>query len=174
VVATIWLEKPRLVALRLTAGVVPDPDSATDWGLAGALSLIVSEPVRDPEALGVKVTETAQFAPGLSEPAQVLVSLKSPLAAMLLIVIVPLPVFVRVTVWAALLVPTAWLPKFKLVGLKLAAGWVPVPPSGINCGLPGAVMLSWMLTSADRFPGVLGANVTVTVQPSPGAKIAGR
>lgn len=36
---------------------------------------------------------------------------------------VAVPVFVTVITWAALLVPTFWLPKLKLVGDRVTLGW---------------------------------------------------
>jgi hypothetical protein len=45
VVLTSWFPKLKLVGLRLTAGadaVVPEPLNATDCGLPGALSVIVT------------------------------------------------------------------------------------------------------------------------------------
>ena len=64
-------------------------------------------PVLVPTASGLKVTEMEQFAPALMVAGQVLVWEKSPLAVMLEIVSVALPVLVSVTVWEWLLVPTS-------------------------------------------------------------------
>lgn len=38
-----------------------------------------------------------------------------------------LPVFDRVTVWALLVVPCAWLPKVRLAGERLTTGPAPTP-----------------------------------------------
>src|SRR5205823_1091657 len=46
-----------------TVKSVPVPESATVCGLPGALSVIVSVPMREPSAVGVNVTLTAQLAP---------------------------------------------------------------------------------------------------------------
>jgi hypothetical protein len=59
---------------------VPVPASATDCGLAAALSLKRSAPVRFPVAVGVKVTLIVQLPPAASELPQLLVWAKSPLA----------------------------------------------------------------------------------------------
>jgi len=61
---------------------------------------------------------------------------------------VAVPVLVSVTVCAELVVPTAWLPKATLLGLRLTAGKAaPVPVRLTLCGLPGA--LSVMVSEAD-------------------------
>lgn len=46
--------------------VVPVPLKVTACGLPGAESVIVTEPERGPVAVGVKITFTVQFAPGLT------------------------------------------------------------------------------------------------------------
>ncbi len=48
--------------------------------------------------------------------------------AMLLMLKAAVPVLVSVTVWAVLVVPTFWLPKFTLVGLRLTTGVGTVVP----------------------------------------------
>lgn len=84
-----------LVPLRLTV-----------CGLPAALSRTLKLPVRVPDAVGVNVTLMLQFPPAASEPPHVLVAAKSPLATMLVIDSVAPPVLDRVTVCAALVVPT--------------------------------------------------------------------
>jgi len=98
----------KLLAESVTSGLSDAvPLSATDCGLLGALSEIVTAPVRVPVAVGVKVTPSEHEAAGASEAGQVLVaSAKSPLGRMLVMVRVAAPELVSVTVWAALVVPT--------------------------------------------------------------------
>jgi hypothetical protein len=60
------------------------PDTETICGLPGALSVIVTAPTRFSVAVGLNVTEIWQLAPAANEVLQVLVSLKSPEAAMLM------------------------------------------------------------------------------------------
>jgi hypothetical protein len=60
--------------------------------------VIVIEPVREPVAVGVKVTLRVQLAPAAMLEPQVLVWAKSPLAVMLVIARVALPVLFSVTV----------------------------------------------------------------------------
>ena len=101
------MPKLRLVGEKLIPGaVVPVPVRATVCGLPVALSVTVIDPLRAPPAVGVKITEMVQFAPAATEAPHVLVWLKSPLATMLVIDKGAVPVFVSVTVCAALEVPT--------------------------------------------------------------------
>ena len=93
--------------------------------------------------------------------------MKSPLEVILASVSAPLPVFVRVTGCAALVVPTGRLPKARLVGERLttAAVLVPVPERLTVWGLPLA--LSAMLSAAVRAPLADGVKVTLIVQLAP-------
>lgn len=83
-VPTLVLAKFKLVADRLTAGAVPVPVKGRLWGLPGALSLTLTDAVRVPVAVGVKVTLIVQVPPvarveGLM--GQLVVCAKSPLFA---------------------------------------------------------------------------------------------
>jgi len=75
-------------------------------GDPAALSVMLTAPVRVPVAVGVNVTLMVQEAPAATELPQVFVSAKSPLAVMLVMLNVPLPVLVSVEDWGALVVPT--------------------------------------------------------------------
>ena len=66
------------------------------------LLLKVSEPVRLPVAVGVKVMVTVQLFPASSPLPQLLVWLKSPVTLMLLIESVAVPVLLKVTLCPAL------------------------------------------------------------------------
>ena len=50
----------------------------------------------------------------------------------------PLPVLLRVRVCAVLVVPTDWLPKARLVGVRLTIGLATVKFSGLEAPPPGA------------------------------------
>jgi len=82
----------------------------------------VTAPARGPGAVGVKVTAIVQLAPLARVAPQLLVSAKSPLEAILVIVKVAPPVFVRTTFCGALVVLTIWLVKVRLVGKNATAG----------------------------------------------------
>ena len=121
---------------------LPVPVRPTDCGLPPPLSVIMTEAVRVPVAVGVNVTLIVQLAWAPTLPPQVLVSAKSPgfapLRLMLVIVIAcTASLLVNVTVWAALVDPTAWLPKVRLVGVSVMS--VPTPVSATVCGLPEAL-----------------------------------
>ncbi len=85
---------------------------------------MVTLPVRVPFAVGVNVTLITQLDPAatLSFPLQVvpLARAKLPLIVTLVKLSGVFPVFVSVTVLAALVVPTFCVEKLRLVGLKLA------------------------------------------------------
>ena len=162
------MPKPRLVGERLTTAAAPVPERLTVCGLPLALSVMLTEAVRLPLAEGLNVTLIVQLALAATELPHVLVWTKSlalvPVSARLVMLKAALPVLLRVRVWAALVVPTDWLAKVRLVGERLATPAVPAPvPERLTvCGLPLA--LSVMLTEAVRLPLAEGLNVTLIVQ----------
>ena len=80
-----------------------------------ALPAIVSVPVRWPLTVGVKVTDTVQFAPGANSTPTQLAAWKLPVAVMLANVSGTVALaFVTVTFFE-LLVFTCWLGKLRLV-----------------------------------------------------------
>src|ERR1700730_16849601 len=82
---------------------------------------------------------------------------------------VSVPVLVMVTVFAALVVPTAWDPKFRLVVSSERIGETPVPPSGITCGLPAT--FSVMVSVPVLAPIAVGVKVMLTRQLDRGAMV---
>jgi hypothetical protein len=161
---------------------VPVPVSPTVCVVGVALSVMVKVPVRIPVAVGVNVTLIVQFAPAASgvaggvmgqAVAPVLVSAKSPalvpVTVMLLIVRGPVPVFVSVTVCAALGVFSNWLVKVRVVGASPTAGvgFAPIPVSAMFCGL--VLSPSVRVSVAGLEPAVNGLNVKLTVQDAPAA-----
>jgi hypothetical protein len=147
---------------------VPVPVSPTVCGLFAALSVMVRVPVRVPVAVGVNVTLIVQLALAANVAGSVphvFVSAKSAdAAAMEMIVRVAVPVFVSVTVCAALVVFSNWLPKVRVVGASITAGvgFAPVPLSAKFCGL--VLSLSVSCNVAVSAPTTVGLNVTLTVQ----------
>jgi hypothetical protein len=109
VVPMAWVENVKLTGESFA--VVPIPLSITFCGLPAALSLMLTAAVRVPLAVGLNVTLTLQLAPAANELPQVWVCAKFPalvpVIAMLLMVKLVVPVFLRVTVLAALVVPIA-------------------------------------------------------------------
>jgi hypothetical protein len=118
VVPTFTLPNDKVAGESETAGelVAPVPLRATDCGLPTKLVAIASEPLRVPEAVGVKVTETVQLEPAASDAPQVVADFaKSPEAVMELKVTLP-ACAVSVTVVAALVVFRACVPKTMELG----------------------------------------------------------
>ena len=169
--------KVRLVPDRVTAGATPVPASEMLCGLPDALSATDSEALRAPIAVGLNMMLIVQFAPAATLEPHALVSVKSPLFAPAMLmpeppnVSVAVPVFVRVTVLAVLVVLMSWFPKLRLVvPPKLTVGAVPVPVRETVCGLPEA--LSAMDTDALRLPVAVGLKATLIVQLAPAATLA--
>ena len=80
-----------------------------------------------------------------------------------------LPVLLRVTAWAEVVLPTDTLPKERLLGETPATAVVPVPERLMVCGLP--VALSATLTIAERMPDAVGLKVMLIVQVDPALKL---
>jgi hypothetical protein len=89
---------------------MPVPVSDTVCGVPLALSATDSTPVLLPLALGLNVTLIVQCAPTPTLAPQLFDSLKSPLAAILVMPRGALPEFVKVTACAPPLAPTNWPP----------------------------------------------------------------
>lgn len=150
---------------------VPLPDRVIACGLPAALSEIVTAPARAPLVAGLNVIEIEQVSLGARLFPQVVVSPKSPLGLMLLMVSAALPVLASVTIFAALVVPTAWSGKATLVVERLAAGpeGVPVPIRIICWGL--SPVLSVILTPPPVVPVVTGVKVMLMVQKAFAASV---
>ena len=166
VVPTVWLPNARLVGVTATEAA-PVPFSATvSVGLAGSLLMILSDADRAPTAVGLNVTLIEQLAPATRLAPHVLVWAKSPglvpVRLTLVIVSGAVPVLDNVTVCAALVVPTVWLPNVREVGVAEATGPVPVPLRATVCGLVGSE--SAMDNVAALAPIAVGLNATLTVQ----------
>ena len=86
----------------------------------------------------------------------------------LLMLIASAPVFVTVTGLEALVVPTGWLLKLRLVGETLGAGRrTPVPLNATVAGVTESLIPTERL--ADSEPAIVGLNVTLMVQLVPAA-----
>ena len=105
VVPTVCVPKASLVGPKVS-GRSAMPLNATVWGESGALSVRISDPVSAPDAAGAKLTCTVQDLPGFNTGPQVLIWVKLGVVAMELRLTVLLLVLVRVTVFAALVVPS--------------------------------------------------------------------
>lgn len=121
-VPCFWLAKFLLVALRLSRAPWPMPVRAIVCGLPGASLVNVNVPVRVPPAVGLKLTSSVQKPPAPIPAPQLLVTLKSPVAAMLVMFIVAVPVLDRITVCAALVLAMFCLAKAWVAGRPLTTG----------------------------------------------------
>src|SRR5207253_2085625 len=144
VVLRRWSPKARLVGAKVTAGTIPVPASDTDRGLPGASSAMVTIAVRALAAVGVNVRLRRQLAPTTTVAPFVQVvpaaMAKSPgfepARAMLVMLRVAVPLLVRVTVCAGLVVLRRLSLHASLPVSKVTAGTIPVPASDTDRGLP--------------------------------------
>lgn len=110
---------------------MPVPVRVTTCGLPGAASEIVTAALRLPTATGSKLTVIVQLPPAATEVPHVFVSGKSPgfvpVTATPVTLKAAFPLFVRVTDCAAVLVPTDWLPKLRVLAERPTPAEAPVP-----------------------------------------------
>ena len=135
-----------------------------------ALSLTVMVAVREPVAVGVKVTEIVHWDIAGRLPPHVFVCAKSPgsspMKVMLPIVNAVERLLVRVTILAGLVVPTVSAASVMEVGDTFACT-MPVPDNDAVCGLLGASSVT--VSVPNSAPMMLGVNVTDMVHcPLPG------
>jgi len=137
------------------------------------LSLTERVAVRDPAAVGLKVTLIVQFPPAARLEPQVLVCAKSPgfvpVRLMLLMVSVAFPLLLNVTALAPLVVKFNCAEKVRDVGERPAVGPTPVPVREAVCGLPEALSLTDKVALRD--PAAVGLKVTLIVQFPPAATL---
>src|SRR5260370_26922089 len=147
---------------------MPVPLRATVVGLLLALLVTVSVPVRAPAAVGLNETVTAQEPPTATLP-QLLLWLKSPVAATFETVAEVVPELVTVTVCAAAVEPTTVRANDRLAGaaFSIGPGAVPVPVRLTVLVTPPALTVRVPV----RAPVAVGANGTPTVN-EPFARIA--
>jgi hypothetical protein len=160
-----------------TLATTPVPFRVVVCGVPGASSATFSVAVLAPVAPGVNVTLTMQdppFAVSTKLATQVvpLAMAKSPGFVPVNVTGVPEasvatdpPVFVTVTVEAALVVATFWFPKGTGLGATITLATTPVPFSVVVCGLPGASSATFSV--AVLAPTAPGVNVTLTMQDPP-------
>jgi hypothetical protein len=180
VTVTVWPEllPPRAITPKFNAlvdsvtGAVPVPLRLTFCGLFEALSVKVSEPLAAPAAVGVNETPTAQLAPPVTGVPQVLPEIaKGPLMPTVEMVSDVLWRLVSVTVTAALVLPTATVPKFSELADRVTGEpeLLPVPLRLTVCGPPGAESVKVSVPVAA--PVAVGVKVTPMLQPAPAAML---
>jgi hypothetical protein len=169
---TDWLANVIDVLDKL-AGIIPVPLSCAVCGEFAASSLIVSDPVRTPSTVGVKVTEMLQvsFAANvLGARGQFEVCAKSPEVETTPMVKGTVSLFCKVSTLAALTPFTDWLPNTIDDADKLA-GTIPVP---LNCAVWGEFEASSVTVKVPvRAPSTAGVKVTETLQVNFAASVLG-
>jgi hypothetical protein len=166
VVPTTWVAKVRLSVDRVALGPEknPVPFKAISCGLPAVLSMMVTEAVRGPLSVGAKVTVMVHLPPDGRLESHVLIWLKSlafvPVTATLLMVNVRAPVFVSVTVWGALIVPTAWGAKVRLVFES---------ESVVACSRTETVAVLESATAMSSLPSSLKSPTATELGPAPAA-----
>jgi hypothetical protein len=167
VVPTTVLPKARLEGVSETPGAVPTPLRAMVCVPPLALSLMVITPVCVPLVIGVKVAAMTQVPPAdtAAEVEHVVLGSKAKLPLIVRAVISSglLPVFVRVTVCAAAVVPATVLPKVRVDGLSDTPANVPVP-ARLTLLVP---TFDVMARVPVRLLAAVGVNVTPTSQLEP-------
>ena len=125
---------------KLKLGVLPVPVSATVCGLPEALSAMLNIPLLVPAAVGLKVTLILQLPPAGTALPHALVSAKSPLAVMDVMLSTALPEFLKETACGVLVKPIARVLNVRVPGLKETPGaaGTPVPLRPIVCGVSKA------------------------------------
>ena len=141
------------------------------WGLLGALSVTVSVAFWVLKVVGPNVTLIVQLTPAASELPQELLWMANGLLVGLMLTLVILKAALvgleRVTVRAALVVPTCWFPNKTEVGERVTATAIPVRLT--LCGLP--VALSVTVNAPLLGPVALGVKITLIVQLALTAKL---
>ena len=138
---------------------------------------MISEALRAPRAVGVKVRVMVQLAPMPRLAPHVVVRAKSPAFAPVIkwLVIdraaVAEPALASVTVWSGLSVFSPWLANVTAVGDTEATGAPPVPLSAtFTVACTGSLVA--MANEPVRAPVLAGRKVTLMVQNVPGARLA--
>ena len=168
VVFTHWLAN--VAPVRPTAGDVPPPAPVPESIALNVPQVefvaTVSVALCGTAAVGVNVTMMARLAPAARLPAPPPLTMANGAPAVRLTLEIfsgALPEFVSVTVCGALVVFTAWLPKFTLAGLRPPPLPEPRPLTGKRYGEPGALLL--MESAADGFLGKMTALVDPGTEP---------
>lgn len=171
---TVTLPNARLEAeSEATGGLKAVPVRVTLWVGVLELSVMAIAAVRVPDAVGAKSPWIAQLPPAAMFAPQLFVNRNddalAPVTVMLVIERAVPPVLVSVTCCVALVVPTAWLAKVRLVADSVGGGMNPVPLSAILWGELTA--LSAIVMAAVSAPSAAGAKCPWMVQLAPAATL---
>lgn len=163
------------MSARLTGVAVPPvpvPLSATFSVPFAALLLTVRFAKTAPFAVGAKVTLAVHEAPAARELPQVVVSWNGAAVETELIDAAAVPVFLIVTVCAAVVEPTASLPNATEVGVAVnvsVAALVPVPDRA-TVSVPSVALLL-TVSEPEAAPAAVGLKDTVAVHDAPEARV---
>jgi len=161
---------PRARLVGETVPPVPVPDRPTSSVPLVALLVMARFADTEPFAVGAKVTATVNEAPAASVVPAVFVSANGGPAAIEEIVAVAVPVFLIVTVVAAVVEPTASLPNATEVGVavRVAVGAAVPVPVRATVKVPLVALLD-TVSEPDALPVAVGVNVTDAVHEAPAA-----
>lgn len=163
--------KLKLVAEKLS-GALPLPVKLTIC--VPALSVIVRTPEVAPITVGANTTLMVHDAEGASAKLQLLLWLKGPVTAMLVICSSPVPLLCTVTLLALLVFPITCEENEIAAGVIVADGVVPVPESASACDVPRLEESSVTLMVPASVPVAAGLNVTDTTQLDAGSSVVGQ
>ena len=160
------------VAVSVEETAVPVPDNAIEVGEFVALLVMEMFPVKFAALCGANCAVMLVLPPAAIDSGVVgpLTLKPVPLAAIWLIVRLPVPVFVKV-IDCEFVVPFATLPKLTLFGAALIAAWVPVPVKLSTVDELPALLANDTLPVAA--PAVVGAYFTCSAALCPTFSIAG-
>lgn len=158
----------KLRGATFTAGA--SPVKPIVCGLPGASSVMLTAASCVPVPLGVNVILMAQLALARRGTGQLCVSANSEAFTPVRLIIpvmfrFALPVFVKTTVWAAVVTPAEVPVKVRLAGERLTMGITPLPERDTVWGPPAALSLMLRLPVAE--PVVVGTKLTLIWQPAP-------
>ena len=183
VMVSVWLEFcPTVIFVNVklvgdadaTAGVAPVPDNAISAVLLDPLKLSETCPLTAPPAVGANFTPNVLSCPGANVKGRLNpVTLKpAPVTVACEIVRLAPPVFCRVSVCVALL-PTATVPKLKLLGLvDNTPDTIPVPASGTFRTLLAPVFVSARLPVT--LPTACGWKTILKLVVCPAVRVIGK
>jgi hypothetical protein len=155
----------------VTLGVVPVPEALTEPLPPSLVMLMVA--LFAPEVAGANVTLNAALPPAAIDEKEAGENLNSELEDEMLVTLSgALPVFDMVTVCAAEVVPTVWLPKLRVVGdtPRTGTGAVVPVPEALTEPLPPLLVMPMVALFAPVLPGL---KATVNVWLAPAARLNG-
>lgn len=130
----------------------------------------VNVPLIAEEVVGAKTTATVHEAFAARVDPQLVVSVKLEETVTAVMPIAPPLVLVTVNTFAAEVPPAYTLPKFAVLGVKVAVVSKPTPVSDAT-SVGSEVESVFTVSVPVRVPEAVGANVTLTVQLAPSASV---